>query len=242
GRAARRALLPPSVSPDGSVLSLAVDPAVLASPETHYPVYIDPSFEWQTADGKRMHYNEVQEACPTASHYDTRDNTDYWSLGVGYDDWPGGDCNGRAGHANALYQIAIPHAIWDAHVHAATVNMQEAYTSSCSASANMTLALTRTMNSNTDWNHRPAVAAEAATRNVGPAPRSCNTTFDKNPSAWTGVGFDVLGTVRKAADGHWGNITLRLWMPGDNNDVHFKRFGHDPYLQVLYNTNPRVPS
>jgi len=68
----------------------------------------------RAADGRRdrQHFNEVQEACPTASHYDTSDTTDYWSLGVGYDDWPGGDCNNIAGHANALYQVAVPHAIW----------------------------------------------------------------------------------------------------------------------------------
>lgn len=110
---ARLARVAASVSGTGSTLSLVPDAAMLASPSTHWPVFIDPSFTWHTADGGRQHFDEVQQACPTASHYD---DSSYWSLGVGYDGWPGGDCNGIAGHAMDYYQVAVPSQIWGGHL------------------------------------------------------------------------------------------------------------------------------
>jgi len=40
---------------------------------------------------------------------------------LGYDDWPGGDCNTSPATPNALYQVAVPHAIWGAHLNSATI-------------------------------------------------------------------------------------------------------------------------
>jgi hypothetical protein len=242
---ARLARVAASVSRDGSTLSLAPDAAMLASPSTRWPVYIDPSFSWHTADGGRQDYDEVQEACPDASHYDNS----YWSLGVGYDDWPPGDCNGNAGHAMDYYQVAVPSQIWGAHLNSATVNAQEAYTASCSASADVTLSWTDGMNSGTDWSNAPGLIAQQSVVDVGPNTTqingsyvNCDSTYDTDPSTFVGVGFSVLPAMTQAAAGHWTGFTFRLWENGNNDDLDWKRFGVNPYLQIQYSHTPNVPS
>jgi hypothetical protein len=237
---ARVAKLRTAVTGTAHTLSLAPDTPMLTSASTKFPVYLDPSFSWHPVSGSREAYDPVQESCPTVSHYDTTDTADYWSLGVGYDGF--GDCNGINGHANALYVLAVPSQIWGAHLNSATVEAQEAYTASCSASADVTLSLTGLINKNTDWNNRPAAVMTSATTDVGPGPAdSCNSTYDTSSSDWKGVSFNVLSTMNDAAAGKWGSFTFRMWEPGDNNDVDWKRFGRSPYLEIYYNTTPSVP-
>jgi hypothetical protein len=239
---ARLARVNASVIAGGTTLSLVPDAGMLSSPATAFPVFIDPSFSWSTQDGSRQHFDEVQSACPTASHYDTSDTTDYWSLGVGYDGF-GDDCNGANGYAYSYYQVAVPSQIWGGYLNSATLDAQEAYTASCSASADVTLSWTGAMNSGTDWNNKPGVDSNVVTDNVGPGPsNSCDTSYDTNSSDWKGVGFNVLSVMDKAASGHWSNFTFRLWENGNSNDVDWKRFGRSPYLQITYNQAPSTPS
>ena len=243
---ARVAQVAASVSRAGGTLSLVPDTAMLASPSTRWPVYIDPSFQWHFAYGDRQHYDEVQEACAGASHEDNS----YWSLGVGYDDWPPGDCNGKAGHAMDYYQLAVPSQIWGAHLNTATVNAQEAFTASCNASADVTLSWTGTINKNTDWSNAPGPITQQSVVNVPPntikasngSYVNCDNTYDTDSSTWIGVGFSVLPAMTQAAVGHWGNFTFRLWENGNNNDLDWKRFGPNPYLQIQYNDTPNVPT
>jgi hypothetical protein len=235
----RLAAVSVGVARDGAGLSLVPDKAMLSAASTKFPVYVDPSWQWYTVDGDRQNYDEVQSACPTASHYNTTDSA-YWSLGVGYDGF--GDCNGANGYAYSYYSVAVPSKIWGAHLNTATVNAQEAYTASCSASADVTLSWSGAINSGTDWNNQPGVDANQSTVDVGPSTESCNSTFDTSSSAWLGVGFSVLSAMGKAASGHWTNFTFRLWEQSNSNDVDWKRFGKNPYLQVTYNDTPAVPS
>jgi hypothetical protein len=239
GGGARLARVAASVPADGSTLSLVPDAAMLSSASTKWPVYLDPSFSWQTRDGDEQAFDEVQSACPTASHYNTSDTTDYWSLGVGYDGF--GDCNGANGYAYSYYRVGVPSQIWGAHLNSATVNAQEAYTASCSASANVTLSWTGAINSGTDWNNKPGVTANESTVNVGPNANSCNTSYDENSTSWKGVGFSVLSAMDTAASGRWSNFTFRLWENGNSNDVDWKRFGRNPYVQITYNDTPATP-
>jgi hypothetical protein len=240
-RGARMAKVGTSVSAGGTELGLVPDAALLESASTVFPVFIDPSFSWSTADGDEMNYDEVQSACPTASHYDTTDTTDYWSLGVGYDGF--GDCNGVNGYAYSYYEVKVPSAIWGGYIDAATVNAQEAYTASCSASADVTLSWTDGMNSGTDWDNMPGVISNLVTDDVGPGPsNSCDDEYDESSSDWLGEGFSVTSTIAKAASDHWSNFTFRLWEDGNSDDVDWKRFGKNPYLQVTYEQAPNTPT
>jgi hypothetical protein len=241
-RGARMARVGTRVSAGGTKLGLVPDAALLSSKSTVFPVFIDPSFSWTTTDGDEMNYDEVQSACPTASHYDTTDTTDYWSLGVGYDGF-GDDCNGADGYAYSYYEVKVPTDIWGGYIDDATVNAQEAYTASCSASADVTLSWTYGMNSGTDWDNMPGVISNLATNDVGPGPSdSCNDEYDESSGDWLGEGFGVTSTIAKAASGHWSNFTFRLWENGNSDDVDWKRFGKNPYLQITYTQAPVTPS
>ena len=54
------------VSGNGGTLSLVPDAAMLASPSTRWPVFIDPSFTWHTAGGGKQAFDPVQSGCPGA--------------------------------------------------------------------------------------------------------------------------------------------------------------------------------
>jgi hypothetical protein len=240
GAGARVAGVAAAVSGGGAGLSLVPDARMLGSGSTDFPVFIDPSFSWTIKNGSRQHFDEVQSACPTASHYDTKDTTDYWSLGVGYDGY--GDCNGANGTAYSYYQVQVPTTMYGGRVYSAVVNAQEAYTASCSASATVSLSGTAAINSGTNWNNKPGVGTTYATPSVGPSPDSCNGTVDENSSAWKGVGFTATAAMVKAASGRWANFTFRLWENGNTNEVDWKRFGRNPTLQVEYNQSPSKPT
>ena len=62
-------------------LSLVPDKTLLTSPSTVFPVYIDPAYVPHPASGSRLHYDQVQQAFPTVSNYDT---TPHDGNGVGY--------------------------------------------------------------------------------------------------------------------------------------------------------------
>jgi len=236
-RGARMARVATSVASGGGELGLVPDARLLSSESTVFPVFIDPSFSWSPAGGKEMHYDEVQSACPTASHYDTTDTTDYWSLGVGYDGF--GDCNGANGYAYSYYEVSVPSAIWGGYVDSAVINAQEAYSADCAASADVTLSWTYGMGSGTDWDNKPGVVSNAVTDDVGPGPSdSCNGEYDKTSSDWKGVGFSVTSVLAKAASGDWSNFTFRLWENGNGNDIDWK----NPSLQVTYDQAPETPS
>ena len=246
GPAAGARLAPVGTAAAGGRLRLTPDRALLASGSTRFPVFIDPTTVWLTADGGRQAYDETQSACPTASHYNPTD-PNYWSLGLGYDGW-GDDCNGNNGYARADYQVAVPSAIWGAHLKSATVKAQEAYTASCSALANVTLSWTGGINSGTDWNNDPKVIADQATVDVGPNTTkvngsyvNCDTSYDTDPSTFVGVDFDVMNAMSKAAAQHWKAFAFRLSEPGNSNRDDWKRFGKNPYLQLIYNDTPDVP-
>jgi hypothetical protein len=237
---ARLARVSAAVSGSGATLSLVPDPALLASASTRFPVYIDPSFSWDTLTSSRQHYDEVQSACPTASHYDTSDSA-YWSLGVGYDGF--GDCNGGNGYAYSYYVMSVPSQIWGGYIYSASLKTQEAYTASCSAYADVTVSVTDQISSGTDWNDKPAVAANVDTEDVGPGPGdSCNSTYNTDSSDWAGVGFNALTAMKDAASGHWSTFTFRLWENGNSNEDDWKRFGKSPTLQIVFNQAPSTPS
>jgi len=247
---ARLAAVKAAVTGGGSGLSLTPDAALLASASTTFPVFIDPSLYWATNDGGSLGRDDVQSGCPTASHYDWPDGpTDtYWSLGVGYDGW--GGCEGNYGTAYAYYRVAVPSQIWGGHVYSASVKAREAWSASCSTAdvARVTLSQTGEINPGTDWNNAPRPLSNVDTQSVGPDPSSCGTSYDTNPSAWAGVGFNVLSAMSKAASGRWKTFTFRLWQQGSPSKLVWRRFGPGivsgtatMYVQIQYNQTPSKP-
>ncbi|MGJ5759127.1 hypothetical protein [Streptomyces galbus] len=209
----------------GSTLTLSPDRSLLTGSGTHYPVYIDPTWNPHYATGGRQHYVETQQGCASAKNYDS---TQYGDPGVGYNSW-----SGCIGVERSYFQLAIPSTVWGTHIVAATVNAKENYSASCSLSSDVKLYLTGAISSGTTWSNRPALSSYLATKSFGPA---CSS----QPSG----GFSVTSTIAKKAAAKNSSWTFALVNSnegtGDGN--YFKRFANNPSMSIEYNHVPAKPS
>ena len=250
---ARMARIGVAASAGGKGLVLKPDTAMVNSPSTAYPLYIDPSFGWNPAlPGKTEIDDSVQSSCPDAAH---PGNT-YSSLGVGYDPWA--DCQGQPGSADALYEMSVPKQIIGEHVctesaSCAQVEAFETYSAGCSSAytANVTLSRTAGFDSQTTWNNKPKALASSPPVSVGPdnatsttgAYTNCNgVEDDADHGQWIPVNFDVRSFMTQAASGKWSFFAVRLSEPsGPTDGTGWKRFSLNPTLDVQYNDTPWVP-
>jgi hypothetical protein len=234
-----------AVSGGGSVLSVAPDARLLASAGTRFPVFIDPSFQWYTATAGEQAFDPTQSDC-TSSHYN--DKSDYPDSPVGYDDFQAGPCQDNSTDY-AYYRVGVPGVLSASgvHLHTASVQAYEAYSSSCTTSATVTLTWTGGIGSGTGWNNKPGATDDNsnATDSVGPdyhssSDFSCNTTFIKDDGLTVAAPFNVLTDIGDLM-GKASNFTFKLWEPGDGNEDDHKQFTDNPDLEVSYADTPAVP-
>ncbi|GHH82961.1 hypothetical protein GCM10018793_43870 [Streptomyces sulfonofaciens] len=209
----------------GSTLTLTPDHELLTGSATHYPVYIDPTWNPHYATGSKQHYVEVQQGCPSAKNYDS---TQYGDPGVGYNSF-----SGCIGQERAYYQLGIPSSVWGTHIVSATVNVRENYSASCSLSSDVNLYLSGSISSSTTWNNRPSLPSHLATKGFGPA-------CDSLPSG----GFSVTSTIAKKAASKSSSWTFALVNShtGSGDGNYFKRFANNPSMSIEYNHVPSKPS
>jgi hypothetical protein len=233
---ARLAGVQARVGASGTALALAPDMRMLTSPSTKFPVYLDPSFTTITGTGGTQATDVVQSDCPSP-HYD---DSSYSAMPVGYDNFQAGSCQYESTDY-ALYQVAIPSGTFGSHsvLISATLQTQEVYTSSCSASASVTTSWIGGMNPSTAWPGPSLVGGNVnAADTVGPDSGSCNTVEDT--ANRVAAGFNLKPDLAKISSA--AAITLRLWEPGNTNDADHKQFTKNPDLQVVYTETPNTPS
>ncbi|MFG3142192.1 hypothetical protein ACGFZA_38975 [Streptomyces sp. NPDC048211] len=204
-------------------ITLTPDPALLTAADTHYPLYIDPSWNPHTASGARQHFIEVQSGCPTAKNYDS---TQYGDPGVGYNGW-----SGCVGIERSYFQLAIPSSVWGTHVVSAVVNVMETSSSSCAESSGVSLRSAHAFSGSTTWNSRPGLISNLGSQTFGPA---CSS----HPSK----GYSVTSTIAKAAAAKQGSWTFALLNNSESDRVLFKRFAANPSMTITYNHVPNTPS
>ncbi|MEU6352380.1 hypothetical protein ABZ896_24165 [Streptomyces sp. NPDC047072] len=210
---------------NGNELSLTPDRDLLTGSSTQYPVYIDPAWNPHYATGSKQHYAETQQGCPSAKNYDS---TQYGDPGVGYNSW-----SGCIGDERSYFQLGIPSAVWGTHIVAATVDVKENYSASCSLTSDVRLYLTGAISSGTTWNNRPALSTLLKTQSFGPA---CTS----EPSG----GFSVTSTIaNKAAakDTSW-TFALVNSQESSSDGNYFKRFANNPSMSIEYNHVPAKPA
>jgi hypothetical protein len=238
GLAARVA--PVSAALKAGALDLVPDRAMLTSPATRWPVYIDPTFHWHFPTVASPAFDQTKEGSPCngVSEYDnTSAGDDSGQLGAGLQDF-GTGCDGDY---HSYYQWSLPSVIWGAHIGNAAagtvVNAKEVYSATC-GSGNYTVDMHQSgsIGPGTDWNNRPGALSGGlhATASFGPA---CTS----NPSA----SFDVSSAIAAAASAHSSQLTVYLGedsAEAEGNDVPFKRFADNPSLQIAYNIKPDTPT
>jgi hypothetical protein len=221
-------------------LALVPDSAMLTSPATNWPVYIDPTFHWHLPTVANPAFDQTKQGSPCngVSEYDnTSAGDDSGQLGVGPQLF-GGGCDGDY---HSYYQWSIPSVIWGAHIGNAAagtvVNATEVYSATCgSGSYTVDMHQSGSIGPSTDWNNRPGALSGGlhATASFGPA---CTS----NPSA----SFDVSSAVAAAASARSSQFTVYLSedsAEASGNEVPFKRFADNPSLQIAYNIKPDTPA
>jgi hypothetical protein len=245
-RSARTARVAASMSAGGQALSLVPNASMLTSPGTRFPVYIDPSFEWYPAYGTEQAFDPVQSDCAAQPH--TNDTADYPDTPVGYDDFNQSPC-GQESVDYSYYRVGVPSVLSGAgvHLHTASIQAFEAYSSSCSDSASVTLTWTGGISLHTDWDNKPGATAEnsAVVNSVGPDYKSstafsCGDTYVKNDAVTVSASFNVLSDINDLR-GKSSNFTFRLWENGNTTEDDLKQFTDNPELQAGFNDTPSVP-
>lgn len=238
GLAARLARVKVSAAP-GS-LTLVPDARMLASRSTVWPVYADPSVNWHPVTGGTAEFDEVKQGCPGNSFTNqTGSLADNGYLGVGYNGWQEGSC--YTGDEHAIYQWKLPKAIWGSDVHSAEVDATDIYSASCATTATVNLHWSKGMGSGTDWSNRPGYNNYSTSASFGP---SYNPTYCPNNGSTTN-GFNVLTPVKSSAAAHASTFTVTLSedsLESKRNDLGFKRFTHNPTLQIFFNNAPNAPT
>ncbi|MEW2547581.1 hypothetical protein AB0910_17710 [Streptomyces sp. NPDC047002] len=206
-----------------SAVTLAPDQGLLSDPGTHYPVYIDPTWNPHYASGAKQHFAEVQKGCPTAKNYDS---TAHGDPGAGNNTF-----SGCVGVERSYFQLAFPSSIWGTHIVSAQVDVKENYSASCSASSSVALYWSGAISSGTTWNNRPSLTSKLGTTSFGPA---CSS----EPSG----SYTATSTIAKGASAHWKSWTFALVNSDESSGTHFKRFATNPSVSVTYNHAPAKPT
>jgi len=245
GAGARVAPVTASVSRGGGALSLVPDARLLDSPGTRFPVYIDPTFEWYPAEGTEQAFDPTQSDCPSP-HYN--DKSSYPDSPVGYDNFQSTSCSDNSTDYS-YYRVGLPGVLSGAgvHLHSASVQAYEAYSSDCTSSADVTLTWTGGIGPGTGWNNAPGAVGDNsnAVTDVGPdytnsTTYSCNTQYVTNDGLLVAAPFNVMSDISDLM-GKASNFTFRLWEPGDTNEDDHKQFTDNPDLEVTYADTPSVP-
>ncbi|MFJ4411301.1 RHS repeat-associated core domain-containing protein [Streptomyces sp. NPDC088910] len=205
-------------------LHLTADRGLLTAKSTVFPVYIDPAYVPHPASGSRLHWNEVQQAYPNTSNYDSSPSN---GNGVGYQGF-----SSPKGIERTYYRVSIPPAIWGGTVLSADMKMTESYSASCGTTSYGVQAWsTNVFDASTTWANAPGKVAQQSSVNFGPA---CTSS----PSGT----FSFMNQVTNAAANHWQTICFVLVASSETNEVQFKRFSSAASLSITYNTPPTTPT
>lgn len=218
----------------GRHLTLSPDMALLKGSSTAYPVYIDPAFTPHPASGSTLHYDEVQQAYPTVSNYDTGGSG---GLAVGYQGF-----SSPTGIERTFYNLSVPSAVYHAHIISATLNTKVTYAAaSGSNSTTVNLFSTTPMSSSTNWNTQPSKATGATNPNY-PSPNASKAFTTTSSSPNLAVSFDVTSGMSYVASISANNWTLGLYNATETNDLDFVRFSDNPTFSITYNNPPATPT
>jgi hypothetical protein len=229
-----------------SGLSLIPDHHLLTDPSTVFPLYVDPTFNWDNSAGNNLGFDEVKQGspCTNTSFYDnaTPDSGNFGMLGVGYNNW-----SSCIGIERAYLQWQLPSVIWGAHIGnvagqpGAVVDVDKTYSAACINSGDY-LHTAGAIGPGTSWNNQPYLGPVIAQATVGPT-QNCPGGFGD-----VKVGFDVTGAIAQAAADHSSLFTVGITGNEARGNDEFSRFNavaqqglSAPSLQIFFNLPPNTP-
>jgi hypothetical protein len=195
-----------------NTVTLSPDAEMLSGADTQFPVYIDPGLTLN-----RTAWSVVDTNLPTTAYWNSTQEAQIGTLN-------GGTTKRRSYFAFELTGTAIA----GSEVTAATLNLTETYSGSCTA-RQFNLYATGPISSATTWNNQPALGAL----------QSSSTVAKGYSSSCPGgvVAMDATAAVRAAAS-NGGTVTLGLRAASETDNTYWKRFANNPTLSITYYDTP----
>jgi hypothetical protein len=237
GTGARTAAIPVATAADG--VDLKPVASVLSGADTHYPVFIDPSYiPW---DPGSPTWTWIQSAYPSSSdNYGTYGTSHSSQPGVGIcGTYPGGGSCSPADKERTYFQFNTSTLV--SHndiVGSAVLNLTQTYSADWSCTNKYALKLYYshdTIGHSTTWNSHPADTSTGLTDSVGGTGSS--GCMGDVPFSYT-----VTSTVKSAVEtNNWNNITFGIY--GNETDANgLKRLSNKATLAITYDHTPNVPT
>jgi RHS repeat-associated protein len=219
-RAPRQDSMPVSLS-QGTV-RIKPSQAILTSPDTTFPVIIDPGIT-----ESKLNWTWVDSGEPTSA---------YWNS---TDDARSGTADSGADVRRSFFQMNMA-SLGGAHIDSASFNINEVWAWSCVAEP-VDLWEVGGISSATTWNKQPTWMVKQSTVSTA---KGWSTAGEGGSSTCPsgGVSFNATAAVREVAARSGANLTLGLRSPNETNNLYWKRFSNNPTLSVTYNTPPVAPT
>jgi hypothetical protein len=219
---ATAAVVPIGVSVTPDALTLTPDKAMLADPDTRFPVYIDPLWTDTRASGWAM----------VSSGFD---NEEYWKFkddeGLGRCPVTSGTCNNT--DVKRLY-YALPTNFAGKTIIKAELAVTMTHTYNSSAQEVSAYRAKSGIGSGTNWNNKPALGTKQDTKAPTATAGGCTATNQN-------VRFDVRNAVTQAASSGSTTTTFVLKSDDESASASWKRFCGNAILEVTYNRAPNTP-
>jgi hypothetical protein len=235
GTGAQSAVIPVTAHTDG--IDLEPSSALLHGDNTHYPVYIDPSYlPWKAGDPT---WTWAQSAHPTTDNFGQYGSSHAEQPGLGLcGTYAGGGGCSPEDKERTFYQFNTSglHSVEDT-IHSATLKVTQTYSADWSCTKEYTVHAYYSSNAighGTDWNHQPGGASLDTASVGGTGSTGCMSDVD--------FSFNALGGLRSVMGGTNPSVfTVALY--GDESDANgFKRLSNKALLSVTYDATPNTPT
>ncbi|MEV6969847.1 LamG-like jellyroll fold domain-containing protein [Hamadaea sp. NPDC051192] len=212
----------------GSTLTLRPDPDLLSSPDTVYPLYIDPTFVWSSTGPVKKGWASVSDRTPSTNRWlDSYDPNDDLQVGKNEDTFS---------RSMILFPIPVS-TLTGANIYSAFLKMSETRSYSCNARQVNVYAPTKNLtDTNATWTYWDGVAlgSDVANANVAHGYPGCAADW---------VSFDVTTTIRNDVNAKLGLRTFVLKANNESDFSSYKEFDEtSPTLEIKYNHKPAKPS
>jgi RHS repeat-associated protein len=197
----------------GNTLMVTPDRAFLADPATTFPVYLDPG-----VTATRSGWSQVDSGNPT---------TAYWN---GAGDAQVGTSNAGTNKLRALFNLDLSTTpLAGKYVSAASLNLSETWSASCTAKQ-VDLYGTTAASSSTTWNTQPTWGTLQSSATVA------NGFSSSCPTA--AVTMDATNAVQSAVNASASTVTLGVRATSETDSTAFKKFNNNPTLSITYTSYP----
>lgn len=215
---------------DGQAVSITPNQGMLASPETVWPVFIDPTFD----AGEGVTHNDwtmIAEAWPTQSYHKFSG-----SNGVGLCSTSTDSSCVRTGRKRLVWEFNIPSAIRGSVVSSASFRAYKTHAYSCSQPGWVRLYQVNSVSSSTTWSNHHAHWDDGGTAPIldSVAPNGGCTGWEE---------WNATSGARSAANNSWGSLTVGLRAKAENNmPQYWRRYRNDASLSITFNRYPGTPT